>query len=371
MNTSKKKIVLLSSSLAGGGSESVCVSIANSFADKGWQVDLVVLNLKNETYLNRLSKNINLVVLNVNHARYCFLPLLKYIYKENPKIALVFNYELSAILVMLRLSLKLKIKIISRNNNTMSIKLEEFDDLNFWSRNIVKPLIKYFYKKIDHVVNQCHDMQKDLIALYPELNKNSSVIFNPLPAHIQEYATNHDLSLIKKENYLLCVGRLEKQKSFHYIIEAFAGIVNKFPKLRLKIVGKGNLEKELKQKAFEYSVEDKVDFEGFQKNIIPYYLYAKATVLTSIYEGYPNVLIESIAMNTPVVAFDCVSGPNEIIHNGINGYLVNYKDIDDLKKKLSITLSKKFNYKDLKKSISQNQIKQVYNDYDKLLSTYI
>ena len=151
----------------------------------------------------------------------------------------------------------------------MSLKLEEFRKLNFWSRNIVKPLIKYFYNKIDHVVNQCHDMRKDLIFLYPELDKNSSVIINPLPAHIQEYAINRDLSLIEKENYLLCVGRLEKQKSFHYIIEAFAGIANKFPKLRLKIVGKGSLERELKQKAFECRVVDKVDFEGFQKNIIP------------------------------------------------------------------------------------------------------
>ena len=71
------------SSLSGGGAEGVCVSIANSFAENGWQVDLVILNLDNEVYLDRLSHKINLVVLKVDHARYSILPLLKYIYKKN------------------------------------------------------------------------------------------------------------------------------------------------------------------------------------------------------------------------------------------------------------------------------------------------
>ena len=79
-----------------------------------------------------------------------------------------------------------------------------------------------------------------------------------------------------------------KQKAFHFAIEAFAGVVNKFPDLRLKIVGKGSLEKDLRQTSFDHHVADKVDFEGLQKDIIPYYLNAKGTLLTSIYEGYPK-----------------------------------------------------------------------------------
>ena len=86
------------------------------------------------------------------------------------------------------------------------------------------------------------------------------------------------------------MGRLEKQKAFNYAIEAFSGIKDNFPNLRLKIVGQGSLKQELKQKAIDLNVENRVDFEGFQKDIIPYYLHSKATVLTSIYEGYPNVL---------------------------------------------------------------------------------
>ena len=115
MKLKKKKILLLNSSLAGGGAESVCVSIANKFADEGWSVDLAVLNTNNETFFYRIIKGIKLITLNVTHARYAALPLIKYIFKNKPKIILVFNYELSVILVILRFLFRLDIKIIARN----------------------------------------------------------------------------------------------------------------------------------------------------------------------------------------------------------------------------------------------------------------
>ena len=368
---SNKKITLIISSLTGGGAENVCVSIANSFANNEWQVDLVILNLHDEVYLSRLSDKVNLVVLNVNHARYSMMPLLRYIYKNKIKTFLVFNYELAVILIILRYIFRLKIKIISRNINTLSIKLKKFKKQNFWTRYIVRTLVKYLYHKTDHVVNQCEDMRNDLIKYFPKLYYNSSIIYNPLSIHLTNYTKNYNFNQIKKKNYLLCVGRLEKQKAFHLAIEAFAGVVDKFPNLRLKIVGKGSLENKLRQKVSEYSLTNRVDFEGFQKDIISYYLYAKGTLLTSHYEGYPNVLIESIAMNTPVVSFDCPGGPSEIIRSGVNGFLAKHHDIDDFKSKIITLLDTKFDYEDLKTSIEKNQIKQVFKKYENLINTII
>jgi glycosyltransferase involved in cell wall biosynthesis len=365
-----KKITLIISSLTGGGAEGICVNIANNFANNGWKVDLVVLNLNDEDYLDRVSANVNLVDLNVNHTRNSFIPLLKYFYKNQIKTVLVFNHELAVMLIVLRTLMRLKIKIISRNISVLSIKIKQFESLGFWKKYIVGPLIKNFYHKIDHVVNQSNNMRNDLIALYPQLYHNSSVIYNPISKQIDDYSKNHDLTQITKKNYLLCVGRLEKVKAFHKAIEAFAGISDKFPNLRLKIVGQGSLEQKLKKTAINYGVSNKVDFEGFQKNIIPYYLYAKATILTSLYEGYPNVLVESIAMNTPVVAFDCKGGTKEIVQDGLNGCLVDDQDVDDLIKKLSISLLKKYNIKDLKNSIKKNRTENVLNHYEKLLSSY-
>ncbi len=367
----KKKITFLISTLSGGGAEGVCVGIANTFVENGWAVDLVVLNLRNEAYLNRISDKVNLIVLNVNHARYSGFPLLKYIYKNNIKSVLVFNYELSVVLVILRTLFKLKIKIISRNISTFSAKMVQFYQLSLWDRYVVAPLIKYFYHRVDYVVNQSNGMRDDLISIYPKLNYTTSVIFNPIPAQLIDYSKQNDLSQIKKENYLLCIGRLEKIKGFHHAIKAFAGIVKKYPYLRLKIVGKGSEEKRLKKLVKDYSISDRVDFEGFKKDIIPYYLHARVTILPSLYEGYPNVLIESISMNTPVIAFDCPSGPNEIILDGRNGYLVKNQDVNDLRKKMLNFPYDKFVYRDLVNSIKKNHIEIVFRQYEKLLSLYI
>ena len=368
---SNKSITFLISTLSGGGAEGVCVGIANSFADNGWQVDLVVLNLDNAAYLDRLSHNVNLIVLNVDHARYSGLSLLRYIYKKKTKTVLVFNYELTVVLVILKILLRLKVKIISRNISTFSAKMSQFNQLSLWDKYVVGPLIKYFYHRGDYVLNQSKGMRDDLVSIYPHVVNKTSVIFNPIPAHLIEYANKNDLSQIKKENYLLCIGRLEKLKGFHHAIKAFAGIVKQYPYLRLKIVGKGSEEKKLKQIAKDYSVVDKIDFEGFKKNIIPYYLHARVTILPSLYEGYPNVLIESISMNTPVIAFDCPSGPNEIIIDGINGYLVKNQDVEDLRKKMLNFPYDKFDYNDLVNSINKNHIRKIFQDYENLVNKFI
>ena len=235
LNHTVKKITILISSLSGGGAEGVSVNIANCFADDGWQVDLVVLHLNNATYLDRVSKNVNLVVLNVNNARYSTFPLLKYIRNKKPDIIFVFNYELSALLVIIRTIFRIKTKIIARNMNTFS-KVSTISRKNLWIRVVVRFLIDKFYSKADHIVNQSHAMRDDLIAVHPQLKNNSSVIHNPVAKYIEDFTRTNNYKNLKKKNYLLCVGRLEKQKAFHYAIEAFAAVAKKFPNLRLKIV---------------------------------------------------------------------------------------------------------------------------------------
>lgn len=324
MHSKNKKITFFINSLAGGGAEGVCVNVANGLANNGWQVDLLILHTNNAAYLERVSSKVNLVVLGVNHARHAPLPLLRYIRLHKPEKMLVFNYELAVLTVILRSSFQFKTKIIARNINTFSKNTTQSQGI--WRGYIVTPLINHFYGKCDHIINQCQAMRDDLVSVFPHLADKTSVIYNPVAKHVEDYAKTHDLTQVVKQDYLLCVGRLEKQKAFHYAIEGFAGIANDFPNLRLKIVGQGSLEQSLKQCAQYFGVTDRVDFEGFQADMIPYYLHAKATLLTSLYEGFPNVLIESITLGTPVVAFDCPSGPREIIQQGVNGYLVKYLD---------------------------------------------
>lgn len=361
-----KKITLIISSLAAGGAEGVCVNIANGLAESGWGVDLVILHTNNATHLERINKNINLVVLNVNHARHAPIPLLKYIRKERPKIILAFNYELSVLLVILKTMFRFSSKIIARNINTLSKNRQEYT--TFWHRFIVKPLINNFYCKVDYIINQCQAMQNDLLKIFPQLINKSCVIYNPVAKYIEEYSIKNDISLVPKHDYLLCVGRLEKQKAFHFAIEAFAKLAKNHTTLRLKIVGQGSLENSLHQLARKLDIDDRIDFEGFQSNMISYYLHAKATVLTSIYEGFPNVLIESITLGTPVIAFDCQSGPNEIIKQGENGFLVKYQSVDNLIESCDNLLNNKINSSQIIESAQMYSSLKILKEYTKVLS---
>ncbi|HAS8154965.1 glycosyltransferase [Vibrio vulnificus] len=356
-----KEITLFISSLAGGGAEGVCVNIANGLADNGWQVNLLVLHTNNAAYIERVSQKVNLVELGVNHARHAPLPLLRYIRQHKPEKMLVFNYELAVLTVMLRSLFCFKTKIIARNINTFSKNTTQ--PQGNWQHYIVKPLINHFYGKCDHIINQCQAMRDDLISVFPHLADKTSVIYNPVAKHVEEYARANDLSKAGKQNYLLCVGRLEEQKAFHYAIEGFAGIANEFPSLRLKIVGQGSLEQSLKQCAHNFGVADRVDFEGFQADVIPYYIHAKATLLTSLYEGFPNVLIESITLGTPVIAFDCPSGPREIIQDGVNGYLVDYLSLQHLQDETKKLLIKEIDYTSVKISTRLYCLKTVVENY--------
>ena len=114
-------------------------------------------------------------------------------------------------------------------------------------------------------------------------------------------------------------------------------------------------------------IRTRVDFIEHTRNIISFYKSAKATVLTSYYEGFPNVLVESLACGTPAVAYDLPSGPREIIMEGVNGYLANYMDVNDFAEKLDICLKSKWNCEKIKKTAQRYSSETIMQKYLDLL----
>lgn len=354
-----KEVTFLLGSLSGGGAERVCVNLANSFVNnKKRQVNLLVLNNGDGAYKTKLDEKIFFKSLDVANARYAFFPLVKYLKKYRPETILVFSYELTVLLIIARILYKLDFKIVARNINTLSKNLSEKG--GFWRGKVVIPIIKKLYGKADYYINQCFDMQKDLIAHFPEVTNKSCVINNPISDElfIKERKDKN------KEDYILCVGRLESQKSFSHAISAFAKIHKKFPTLKLVIVGKGNLENELRTQAVDLGLTEYIIFSGFQQHIESFYLKARATILTSAYEGFPNVILESMALGTPVVAYDCPSGPREILINGVNGYLVEYQNIDEMAHFITKLLSEEFDPVKIRNSVLKYKCSAIIEKYE-------
>lgn len=319
---------LLVSTISGGGAESVCVNVANGLIDRGWEVNLIVLHQANNSYSGRLSDKVKLVDLKSIRTRYAGPAILWYIYKNKPDSILIFKYELIDLLVMLRVFFRFKVGLIGRNISVFGKNIK----MKLGFRQKIK---EFFFgeliERVDCVINQSYEMQKDLLAHLPSLKDKSVVIHNPVSAHIEAYRKNtRTIKSAETPHYILCVGRLEEVKAFHHAINAFAIVAKKHQSLRLKFVGDGSLKPALVAQVTELGLEGRVDFEGFQTDVIPFYENASLTLLTSNYEGFPNVLIESIVLGTPVVSFDCESGPREILDYGRYGKLVEPGNIDEL-----------------------------------------
>lgn len=356
-----RKITLLIGGLRGGGAEKVCVTLANGLAERGYKVELVVLSLNGAMRDKELSSKVNLINLGVVHARHSVLALWRYLRLAHPNTVLSFNRQISVVVGLLRKFTGLNFKLISRNIIFLSIA--ESSKKGLWHGFISKYLIKKFYALSDLIIAQSFAMKDDLITYLRLPEHRVLVIHNPVSQEVYDFALTHKLNDIKKKEYILCVGRLEEQKAFHYAINAFASIAHGYPEFRLKIVGKGSLEHQLKEQVNTLGVADRVDFEGYQTDMIPYYLHARTTLLTSLYEGFPNVLVESIALGTPVVAFDCPSGPSEIVQDSINGFLVPLEDEVKLKDAIIKTLDADWPYETVIETTEPFQLDVIMSKY--------
>lgn len=142
---------------------------------------------------------------------------------------------------------------------------------------------------------------------------------------------------------ILTVGRLTHVKGFDLLITAWSKIVRQVSGWKIVIVGSGEDEMMLKQMAKDLGVDDSIIFAGQQKNMDQFYRQASFFCMSSRFEGLPMVLLEAQSYSLPIVAFDCDTGPAEIIQDNVNGKLVENKNIDELAQAI-LSMSKEDSY---------------------------
>jgi len=157
-------------------------------------------------------------------------------------------------------------------------------------------------------------------------------LFRPSPE--ARGGTRGSLGLANDEFLWLTIGRLAEQKAYPNLFRAFSALLERFPRSRLLVVGRGPLRADLEDLVRRSGLQANISFLGFRSDVPSLLAAADAFVMASRYEGMPNAVIQALATGLPVVGTD-VGGMPELIQDGVNGYLVPPAEPDDLASAMS------------------------------------
>jgi glycosyltransferase involved in cell wall biosynthesis len=359
-----KSIIVLVHRLGIGGAEKNCVIVCNELVIRNYHVELWITSSNNSHLLSLIDKRVKIVFVQAKRVREAYRPLKKLLVESKIKTILIFNIELLISAFIINKLNRLNYRIIARSISNMS---SIYNERGFLNKKIWFTAIGYSLNRIEAIIAQSVGMKEDLIKNFNISASKITVIHNP--SLNLKNNTNHQNSQSKRTNEILYVGRLTREKGLNYLLEAFQLAQKSIPDLKLTVVGFGEVETELQNRISELHLSNSISLAGFQTELLPYYKRAKATVLTSVYEGFPNVLVESISVGTPVIAFDCPSGPREIIIPEVNGILVDYLNVEKFAKAIVDIINGKVKFKEARiiESCSRFNLEGIMTQYEQLL----
>lgn len=245
----------------------------------------------------------------------------KYLQKRKAAVAISFLSRCNFMLILAGLFSKTKIIVCDRNNLLRKYPKYVFD------------VTCFLYRFADVVCVQTNEMK----TFYPQyLQKKIVVLENPLD--FDEMAAQCEGQSIEKENTVISVGRLERQKDFVTLIKAYKKVAELYPDWKLKIYGQGNRKDELQDLIEKENLTTSVKLCGVTHTPFLEMKKARIFVLSSFYEGFPNVLCEAMHAGLPCISTKCECGPSELITDGENGFLVDIGDIATMSEKMSLLI---------------------------------
>jgi glycosyltransferase involved in cell wall biosynthesis len=307
-------------SLAGGGAERVGLNLAIAFAQQGFIVEVVLQNAIGP-YLAQVPDGLRIVDLQVSGPLSNLQSLARYLKQRRPEVMLAILDNWNAAGLANRL-VGAPTRIIASAHNLPSADMNLAPHLK---SRIKLRLMRLAYRLADDFVAVSQGVADEAETLLGLARSQIRVIYNPLVtpelATLAQLPTGHPWFALGAPPVILGVGRLTAQKDFPTLIRAFALIRQQRP-VRLMILGEGPLRAELTALIESLELTEEVCLAGFQDN--PYQYLARSAVFafSSAWEGFGNVIVEALAVGTPVVSTDCRSGPAEILANGKYGRLV-------------------------------------------------
>lgn len=362
MNSS---VVIFLPSLDGGGAERVMLNLARGFVEQGIKVDLVLVKAEGP-YLSQVPSEVRLVHLENKKLLFSLPTLVRYIQKEQPIAILCGENDANIIALWAKRLAGMSTRVVVSVHNHLS---RESKNSNKLKRQLSPLLARWFYPQADAVVTVSQGVAEDLICLGLPRD-NIKVIYNPIfTPELLEKAQQplaHPWFSAQEPPVILGVGRLEKQKDFPALIRAFAQLQQQRP-VRLMILGEGPERSRIEAMVEQLGLTDSVALPGFVANPYAYMTHSAVFVLSSIWEGFGNVIVEAMATGTPVVSTNCESGPAEILENGKYGKLVAMEDVEGMAEAIADTLDRPPNSTMLQQRAAEFSLEKALAQYGQVL----
>lgn len=320
-----EKIALFVPSLRGGGAERVMLNLACGLAERGFKVDLVLAKAEGP-YLSEVAPGVRIVDFNARRVLYSLPQLMRYLRVDRPQALLSTLSHANIVAIWARMVTRVPVRLVIREANTPS---PDAKGASTTRGRLMPAFMRLFYHYADAIVAVSWGVAEDLKKTTGVSDSKLRVIYNPVntPELFKKASEelNHPWFLPAKPPVVLGVGRLTAQKDFATLIRAFA-LVRKERLARLMILGEGVERSGLEALVRELGLEEDVVLPGFVENPYKYMKRAAVFVLSSQWEGFPNVLIEAMTLGTPVISTDCPSGSSEILEGGRWGRLIPVED---------------------------------------------
>ncbi|MBA4759681.1 glycosyltransferase family 4 protein [Sphingosinicella sp.] len=362
-------VMIVIPSLEGGGAERAFVNLSSHFRAKGWNVTIATFGSSHldayqldqgvqriELGLFITSRNpvigalLSLCrVFRIRNAIKSLRPdivvgvmpaagILSILATVSTKIPVIVAERSHPGAILLPMHWRVLRKLLYRYANAVTVQTEA---AAVWIRSVCK------MERVEVIPNACHWPVAD------------SPPFVPIP---------------DGNKICLAAGRFGPEKGFDLLLEAWGRISYRFPDWRLAIAGTGEQYRSIQQRVFELGLENQVSLPGRVGNMAMWYARAEMFVLSSRFEGFPNVLVEALASGCAAVAYDCLAGPADIVRNGIDGILVRPGEVEELAnamEKLMANPDLLARYRAAAPDIiSRLSVDQVYDRWEVLFRTY-
>ncbi len=356
------RIAIFLSTSGHSGVDRAMQNLIPEFARRGYPVDLLHVR-RHGPYLDPLPAGVRVIDLGSRHTYSCLPGVVRYLQKDRPKVLLADKDRVNRTALLARFLARIETRLVLSSGTTLSIDLQHRGAFERW---LQRTSFGKLYRFADKLIVTSEGVADDTAAYTGLQRSHIEVVPSPvIPDALLETEIPppaHPWFAEAGPPLIVSVGELGARKDFQMLLHAFARLKQQRD-CRLMILGRGRQAEKLHELAQQLGVSDAVEMPGFVDKPYAYMAHADLFAFTSRWEGLGFVLIEALAMGTPVVSTDCPHGPAEILQHGRYGPLVPVGDACAMAQAMAQTLAHPLSPKRLKEAAKPYTVTASANAY--------